>query len=239
VKITRFLFVTLAVILVFPCLVLAYGGSGGGTQGQIESGSDSGKICQCETIEEARKGQRWHTRPDAMKKTAYEFLESFPDADRNLMDSYDTGAFTDEEVKDILQWLKDNKMYMSDRALKTLNKLSGTPEGSATKTPKTTSTGKSMETTASAPATKTTSSPSVDKIEQSIKAKKYFIVIMPGSVKNLYKNLKGKYPDKNHFAIQDMLYRKIFTKQERNVIESDLKTHLNIRLLLDQCGQYY
>jgi hypothetical protein len=234
VKITRFLFVTLAVMLIFPCLVLPYGGGEDATQVGIESGLDSGKICQCKTLEEVRKGQRWQTRPGAMKKTAYEFLNSFHDADRNLMDSYDTGAFTDDEMKDILQWLKDNKMYMSDRALETLNKLSDTPEDSATKSSKTTSSGKSTQTTASAPATKTTSSPSIDQIKNSIEIKKSFLFMVPHSVQALYNKLKGKHPDKNHFAIQDMLYRKIFTKQERNVIESDLKTHVNIRLLLNE-----
>ena len=233
-KITRCLFVTLAVMLVFPCLVLAYGGSGGGTQGQMESGLDSGKICQCKTLDEVQKGQRWHTRPDAMKKTAYEFLDSFPDADRNLLDSYDTGAFTDEEVKDILQWLKDNKMYMSDRALKTLNKLSGTPEGSATKSPKTTSSGKSMETTASAPATKTTSSTPKQLIEDSIKLKQLGLFCTSRKVREMFAELQEQHPKKNEFAIQDMLYRKIFTKEERDVLESDLKNHLCTRAVLNE-----
>jgi hypothetical protein len=234
VKISRFLFVTLAVMLIFPCLLLAYGGGEDATQVGIESGLDSGKICQCKTLEEVRKGQRWHTRPGAMKKTAYEFLDSFHDAERNLLDSYDTGAFTDEEMKDILRWLKDNKMYMSDKALKTLNKLSGTPEDSVTKSSKITSSGKSTQTTAVVTVTKPNPVPPKKVLTQSIALKHMAIHIAKEAVRKKYAGLKNQYPNKNEFAIQDLLYRKIFTKEERNFIESDLKNHMATRALLNE-----
>jgi hypothetical protein len=235
VKITRFLFVTLAVMLVYPCLLLAYGGGEDATQVEIESGLDSGKICRCKTLDEVQKGQRWHTRPEAMKNTAYEFLDNFPDADRNLMDRYEAGDFTDEEVKDILQWLKDNKMYMSDRALKTLNKLSGTPEGSATKSSKTTSSGKSAQPTASTPGTTTTSSTPEDAVKAMAQKKIFaYLIQCPPLVTNMYDKFKYQNANKNHFELNNMVFRKLFTKKERDLIQSDLKVYIRIMNRIDQ-----
>jgi hypothetical protein len=143
VKITRFLFVTLAVMLVYPCLVLAYGGGEGTTQSGIGSGLDSGKICQCETLEQVRKGERWNTRPEAMKKSPYEAAGSFWDAEQSLLTGYKHGSYTKEEMIEIFKWLKTNKFFISDVAMEEFNKLTeatGTKSLPQTKT--TTSTKK-------------------------------------------------------------------------------------------------
>jgi hypothetical protein len=230
-KIMKYLGATLTLVFFLPGLVCAYGD--GAATGAVKNGLDSGKVCRCETLDEVRQGQRWHTRPEALKKTAYEFVSSFPDAERNLLDNYKTGTFTKEEVKEILQWLRDNRLYMSDKALKVLNELNDTPEGSATKSTKTTSTGTSTTTTASAPGIKTTPSTPKAKIKQSIKSKTVGLEMIGGKITNLYYDLKEKHPDKNEFALQDMVYRKIFTKEERNVIESDLMLHLRTRTVIN------
>lgn len=222
----------MALLLVFPVLAYTYGD--GAAVGAVTPGLDSGEICRCETLDEVRQGQRWPTRPEAMKKTAYEFLSSFSDAERNLLDSYDTGNFTKEEVKDILQWLRDNRMYMSDKALAVLNTLTGPSKGAATKHTKTASTGKSTQTTAAVAVTKPKPGTPKKVLKQSIAWKHMAFYIAKETVRKAYVGLKEQYPDKNEFAIQDLLYRKIFTKEERNLIESDLKNHLATRALLNE-----
>jgi hypothetical protein len=225
--------VTLAILLVLPCLVFAYGD--GAATGSVKNGLDSGKVCRCETLDEVRQGQRWHTRPETLKNTAYEFLSSFQDAERNLLDNYDQGDLTKDEVKDILQWLKDNKMYMSDKALKVLNTLAGTAESTDTKSPKISSSAQSPETTSGPSGTAATTLTPQDKAKISA-TKKFYAYFMQGPqlVSDTYIKLRIKHPKKNHFALNDMVYRQMFTKEERNVIQSELKVYLGVMHRIDK-----
>lgn len=223
----------LAIVLVVPCLVFAYGD--GAAAGAVKPGLDSGKVCRCETLDEVRDGQRWHTRPEAMKKTAYEFLSSFPEAERNLLDSYDTGAFTDDEVKDILQWLKNNRMYMSDKALAVLNTLTGTSDGTVTKDTTNTSAAHSTPITSGPTSTTAASLTPQDKAKISATIKFYaYFMQGPQLVSDKYVELSIKHPHKNHFELNNMVYKQIFTKNERNVIQSDLKAYLGVMNRIDK-----
>jgi len=219
VRITTGFFVILALLLSLPTCATAYGGGGAD---ETVSALGTNKVCRCETLDEVRKGQRWHTRPDAIKKTAYEFVSSFPDADRNFLDSYDTGAFTKEEAVEILQWLKTNRLYMSDKALTLLNTLTGTSGTASTSDTNVTSTSQSTQTT------RTTSKTLFKRAKQ----------------------LYTQHPHRSRTAIAHNLYKELYTDKQQadhglirmlqtvDLIEHMLNSYERMKLLPYKAERY-
>ena len=51
---------------------------------------------------------------------------------------------------------------------------------------------------------------------------------------NMYIKLKIQNPQKNHFELNNMVYRQMFTKEERNLIQSDLKVYIGVMNRIDK-----
>jgi hypothetical protein len=180
--------VTLAILLVLPCLVFAYGD--GAATGAVKNGLDSGKVCRCETLDEVRQGQRWHTRPEAMRKSPYEAASRFWDAEQSLLLGYKHGNYTKEEMIEIFQWLKTNKLFISDKALIFFDGLTGT----------------SATTTVSSTTTPTTPTTPLSKVPIYTRWK-----AMLKRAKQMYL----EHPNRSRTAIAHNLYKEMHTPEEQ------------------------
>lgn len=189
-KTSKFLIFFLSIMFAFPSMAVAYGE--GTTQGAVKSGLDSGKICRCESLEEVRQGYKWNTRPEAMKKSPYEAVSSFWDAEQSLLIGYEHGAYTKEEMIEIFQWLKKNKFFISDVAMEKFNKIldeTGTKSSSKTKT--TTSTKK----------------------PQTIFAK-YPGVPAPNVVLIRARQIYQKHPNRSRVSVAHNIHKEMYTPEE-------------------------
>ena len=190
-KITKFLIVSLAAVLAFPCLSFAYGE--GSSPGAMKSGIDSGKVCRCETLEEVQQGYKWSTRPEVMKKSPYEAASRFWDAEQSLLIGYEHGSYTKEEMIEIFQWLKTNKFFISDKALTLFNTWTGV----------TGKTGSSQTTSASSTAAPTTPL-----------SKLPIYTLWKGVLKRA-KQMYLEHPNRSRTGIAHNLYKEMYTPEER------------------------
>ena len=201
-KITKFLIVSLAAVLAFPCLSFAYGE--GSSPGAMKSGIDSGKVCRCETLEEVQQGYKWSTRPEVMKKSPYEAASRFWDAEQSLLIGYEHGSYTKEEMIEIFQWLKTNKFFISDKALTLFNTWTGvigkTGSSKTTTSPATTTPQTTSASSTAAPTTPLSKVP------------KYMLwKVMLKRANQMYL----EHPNRSRTGIAHNLYKEMYTPEER------------------------
>ena len=124
-------------IIFVLCLVLspnsafAYGGGGGADISQLEDSSFGGGAVSWGSNPNGanvRGSSIWHGRPENIEKGPYQADTAVQDAEQDLLDGFNSGEYTADEVKTNLEWAQNVGIAISDEAQQTLDNIKNPPK---------------------------------------------------------------------------------------------------------------
>ncbi|MBN1828574.1 MAG: hypothetical protein JW884_05450 [Deltaproteobacteria bacterium] len=195
-------------LVLFPApRLFAYGGDGGG------GGSDGGS--NQEAADSAGGGVSWAPNPNGVNVVGssiytgrsavveagpYQSGTAVEDAEQALLDGFQSGAYTADEVKANLEWAVMVGIKISDQAQQALTSLQQSPSAQMHSSQQTAQSGSGAKTD--------------DEIVQSLAVKVFVMTNFTKAIKSVYDNIQKDNPDWNTFKVEEKLLRTIFTPEE-------------------------